>query len=297
MKDFHKKEAPLLGLQGSGGGLGFLAGGASSNDPQLPQGSGYPTWEVRSWGQSGQVDGVGSVTWVNGNDVYNVRDASNHIGGWTNTRSNNPGHNQSPTYDTSDGFRAWRVYSSTTPTKWIHFNGGSTWFVGGAADCTNMYWYKVGGSSNGGDWHMGGQDGTPTWTGGTNITNGTAGMVGVRGSQFERIGHGFDIRAGSTTSGNGLVTTGGSAIWHCTIWSFESNGRLTVFHDGVQVGQSGTSSGMNQANTNYFVGRSWTKEDLNGMDGYIAWGAYWKRTLSSTEAQNIWNDNKAFFGR
>ena len=29
MKDFHKKEAPLLGLQGSGGGLGFLAGGAS----------------------------------------------------------------------------------------------------------------------------------------------------------------------------------------------------------------------------------------------------------------------------
>ena len=26
MKDFHKKEAPLLGMQGSGGGLGFLAG-------------------------------------------------------------------------------------------------------------------------------------------------------------------------------------------------------------------------------------------------------------------------------
>ena len=27
MKDFHKKEAPLLGLQGSGGGLSFLTGG------------------------------------------------------------------------------------------------------------------------------------------------------------------------------------------------------------------------------------------------------------------------------
>ena len=27
MKDFYKKEAPLLGLQGSGGGLGFLTGG------------------------------------------------------------------------------------------------------------------------------------------------------------------------------------------------------------------------------------------------------------------------------
>ena len=297
MYNFHKKEAPLLGLQGSGGGLGFLAGGASSSDPQLPQGSGYPTWEVRSWEQSGEVDGVGSVTWVNGNDVYNVRDSSNHVGGWTSQRSNSPSHNQNPTYDTSDGFRAWRVYSGTTPTKWIHFNGGSTWFVSNAADHTNMYWYKVGSSSNSGDWHMGGQDGTPTFTGTSNLTNGTAGMVGVRGSQFERIGHGFDIRAGSTTSGNGLVTTGGSAVWHCTIWSFEANGRLTVFHDGVQVGQSGTSGGMNQTNTNYFVGRSWSKEDLNGMDGYVAWGSYWKRTLSSTEAQNIWNDNKAFFGR
>ena len=30
MYNFHKKEAPLLGLQGSGGGLGFLTGGAGS---------------------------------------------------------------------------------------------------------------------------------------------------------------------------------------------------------------------------------------------------------------------------
>ena len=27
MKDFHKKESPILGLAGSGGGLGYLAGG------------------------------------------------------------------------------------------------------------------------------------------------------------------------------------------------------------------------------------------------------------------------------
>ena len=31
MYNFHKKEAPLLGLQGSGGGLGFLVGGAVSS--------------------------------------------------------------------------------------------------------------------------------------------------------------------------------------------------------------------------------------------------------------------------
>ena len=33
MKDFHKKEAPLLGLQGSGGGLGFLAGNLTLDEP------------------------------------------------------------------------------------------------------------------------------------------------------------------------------------------------------------------------------------------------------------------------
>ena len=35
--DFFKKEAPLLGLQGSGGGLGFLAGG--SNPVQVTGGT------------------------------------------------------------------------------------------------------------------------------------------------------------------------------------------------------------------------------------------------------------------
>ena len=31
--NFFKKEAPLLGLQGSGGGLGFLAGGSGGGVP------------------------------------------------------------------------------------------------------------------------------------------------------------------------------------------------------------------------------------------------------------------------
>ena len=34
MYNFHKKEAPLLGLQGSGGGLGFLAGGSGGGSSQ-----------------------------------------------------------------------------------------------------------------------------------------------------------------------------------------------------------------------------------------------------------------------
>lgn len=37
--NFFKKEAPLLGLQGSGGGLGFLAGGAAGNPVQVTGGT------------------------------------------------------------------------------------------------------------------------------------------------------------------------------------------------------------------------------------------------------------------
>ena len=46
MKDFHKKEAPLLGLQGSGGGLGFLAGSGSGP----PQDGIYLVWRMDDQG-------------------------------------------------------------------------------------------------------------------------------------------------------------------------------------------------------------------------------------------------------
>ena len=41
--NFFKKEAPLLGLQGSGGGLGFLAGGGGG--PQV-EASGGASWDA-----------------------------------------------------------------------------------------------------------------------------------------------------------------------------------------------------------------------------------------------------------
>ena len=47
--DFFKKEAPLLGLQGSGGGLGFLAGGGAGGPIQATGGSAgakYVTREI-----------------------------------------------------------------------------------------------------------------------------------------------------------------------------------------------------------------------------------------------------------
>ena len=46
MKDFHKKEAPLLGLQGSGGGLGYLAG--SGGGP--PDDGIYLVWRMDDQG-------------------------------------------------------------------------------------------------------------------------------------------------------------------------------------------------------------------------------------------------------
>ena len=48
MKDFHKKEAPLLGLQGSGGGLGYLAGSGGG-----PPGDGiYLVWRMDDQGSA-----------------------------------------------------------------------------------------------------------------------------------------------------------------------------------------------------------------------------------------------------
>ena len=87
--DFFKKEAPLLGLQGSGGGLGFLAGGGA--DPidasggtktfsgeytihtflrsagatqnfTVASGSGYIDWLVIGGGGGGGGDGLGSAS-------------------------------------------------------------------------------------------------------------------------------------------------------------------------------------------------------------------------------------------
>ena len=78
MYNFHKKEAPLLGLQGSGGGLGFLANLSEFNGPGSSQAN--PTSDPYSL--RNQPDGF---YWIqpSGQNVYKVyMDNTRNGGGW-----------------------------------------------------------------------------------------------------------------------------------------------------------------------------------------------------------------------
>ena len=67
MFNFHKKEAPLLGLQGSGGGLGFLSGGGAAGLEFAVSGGGslsdYNSYEVATFTSPGTltVSGEGNA--------------------------------------------------------------------------------------------------------------------------------------------------------------------------------------------------------------------------------------------
>ena len=67
MQEFHKKESPLLGLQGSGGGLGFLAGGEAGAD--------YTTIAALTAGMSWTIwpDGGAYTSSFNTSDYYGSR--------------------------------------------------------------------------------------------------------------------------------------------------------------------------------------------------------------------------------
>lgn len=226
-----------------------------------------------------------------GSSAVNLRD-TNHTGRWTNNQSNNPSANQNATIATVSGVRCCQVYNGNNPSKWLWFSGSSTYFNGGSGAISTMWWLYNNMSASG-DYHWGGQDGSPNWTNGGNITNATAGMNGIRGSQWEFIGHGFDNRMGSTTDTQHRLQTGG---WQLVIMCADGEGCMT-YVDGELDGYNHYNSGKNTANTNFFIGRSWSKEDLSGMSGYIAWVASWKKMLTEADATEIWNHTRSYFGR
>ena len=235
--------------------------------------------------------GFDTTSQPTGSSAVNLRD-TNHVGRWTNDQSNNPSANQNATISTVSGVRCCQVYSGTNPSKWLWFSGSSTYFNGGSNGISNMWWI-YNNQNTGGDYHWGGQDGTPNWTNGGGLNTASAGMNGVRGGQWEFLGHGFDKRMGDSNDTQHRLLLG---KWQLVIMCADSEGCMTYI-DGELDGYNHYNSGKNTANTNFFIGRAWSKEDLNGMAGYIAWCASWKKMLTEADAAEIWQHTRKYFGR
>ncbi len=226
---------------------------------------------------------------TSGSTAYNLRNTS-HTGVWTNTQSQSPSGNQTPTISTINGVSACQVYSGTNPSKWLRFPWLNTSFNNGTSVQSFMWWI-YNSSSQSGDYHWGGLDGSPAWAG--SLTDGTASMCGIRSTQWELIGHGFDHKMGHTADGSSRSRTN---EWQCVIMTQDNDSAVT-FIDGEKEGEVVYNGGKNTASTNFFIGRSWSKRDLNGMSGYIAWSAYWKKRLCQSDASHIFHNSAKFFQR
>ena len=223
--------------------------------------------------------------------VTNLAPSGTTNGVWTTNQSNNPSAgsaNMVTVTRNSKSIPAWDFSGGFNPSSgWIHFNGNSTDFPGGSASFSCMWW--VAHDNAAADWGLGGQDGSPTWTNTNNINNATAAINSKRGGQHEFLGHGFDQRAGG---GEGAPS---NDEWVCLVYVV-SGTEFKIYRNGMLLGST-TYSGKNTANTNFFIGRSWSKEDLEGVDGKIAWTAYWKNTLlTQSEITQIWNQTYEYFG-
>ena len=180
MKEFHKKEAPLLGLQGSGGGLGFLAGSGGS---ALEDGI-YLVWRMDDQGSAiaPTFQDFGSVV-ESGTGVQCTR-YSNIDPSWTRMycTSENRGHvwtfenttnTQRVLQSLCNNYADWYMGNNTTqsvgPTwgssrygtkgttkSWVfqHNNGGSeshdipTLGQSSSVWNTGMYWGNIDATSN-----------------------------------------------------------------------------------------------------------------------------------------------------
>ena len=225
--------------------------------------------------------------------VTNLAPAGNLTSGtWTTERSNSPTTGSANMVTVSRNgvdIDAWDFPGGNTPsTGWIHFAGGDTnTFPGGSASFSCMWWVAHDNAET--DWGLGGQDGTPTWTGGGSLNTASAAINSHRVDQWEFLGHGFDHRAG------GGESTVSHSEWVNYVYTV-SNTEFRIYRNGLLMGST-SYAGKNTANTNFFIGRSWSKEDLAGVDGKIAWTAYWKnQLLSQAEVTSIWENTRQYFG-
>ena len=226
---------------------------------------------------------------TSGSTAVNLRNTS-HTGVWTNSQSQSPSANKTPTISTINGVSACQVYDGVNPSKWLRFPWLNTSFNNGTSVESFMWWIYNSGPQTG-NYHWGGLDGSPAW--GSSLTNGTASMCGIRNNQWELIGHGFDHRMGDSDDGTGRSRTN---EWQCVIFT-QDNDSAAVYIDGEKEAETVYNGGKNTASTNFFIGRSWSKRDINGMSGYIAWSAYWKKRLSQSDAALIFHNSAKFFQR
>ena len=226
---------------------------------------------------------------TSGSTAVNLRN-TNHTGVWTNSQSQSPSANKTPTISTINGVSACQVYDGVNPSKWLRFPWLNTSFNNGTSVQSFMWWIYNSGSQAG-NYHWGGLDGSPAW--GSSLTNGTASICGIRNNQWELIGHGIDHRVGDSDDGTGRSRTN---EWQCVIMT-QDNDSAAIYVDGEKVGESVYNGGKNTASTNFFIGRSWSKRDLSGMPGYIAWSAYWKKRLCQSDVAHIFHNSAKFFQR
>ncbi len=239
--------------------------------------------DVQSFNGASSSSGTATVT--------NLAPSGTTNGTWTTNTSNNPSAGSANMVNVTRNGKdipSWDFSGGNDPSSgWIHFNGNATDFPGGSASFSCMWWVAHDNAPN--DFGLGGQDGTPTWTGTGGINNASAAINSHRGGQHEFLGHGFDQRAGG---GEGAAS---NTEWSCLVYTV-SGSEFKIYRNGVLLGST-TYSGKNTANTNFFIGRSWSKQDLTGIDGKIAWTAYWKNTiLTQAEVTQIWDQTHKYFG-
>jgi hypothetical protein len=182
---------------------------------------------------------------------------------------------------------------SDAPGPVFDFNGGFSpttgWF---RFPTTNMPWknhartynvwvkFDVINSNN----FIGGQDGTPTW-GGSHNTASAYGLV-ERGAGYEIIGHGYDKSTGYHES------TAGSWINICVTYDSST---MVWYRNGTLIASVG-AGGWNTAQTNFFIGRGWSKDDITALDGKIAHWSIYSRHLTAAEVTSNYNALKTKFG-
>ena len=193
------------------------------------------------------------------------------IGVHTTTTNDSPTGNQDPTTITdTDIGTVFSFSGGMNPSSgWWRFP--STVFPTGSAARTYNVWLNYDVVS--GNHAFGGQDGTPTWA---SHSTGTAYLFANRGTGYEIVGHGFDQESGYSEA------TGHIDKWINLVVTNDAN-QLKFYRNGIEIGTPIDSTSFNTPQTNFFIGRGWSKSDIAGEVCRIAHWSVYDRMLEDSE--------------